>query len=104
MTIVTLSTAPQARTWSRSRKAAERGGAGAQGGIDRFQLGGGGLDGIAEIGKRLDRPQGGHDAGAGEVARLVPAHAVGNRPKPDTGAEIGPLEKGILIALPHQPD
>ena len=79
---------------------AELGGAGSQRGIHGMQLGDGGLGEIAEIGGRLDRAQRGHDAGAGEIARLMPAHAVRDRPK----TEIRPLEQGVFVALPHQPD
>ena len=51
-----------------------------------------------------DRAQRGDNAGAREIARLMPTHAIGDRPNTYAGAEIRAVEKRILVALPDQPN
>ncbi len=79
---------------------AELGGAGPQRTIDGGQLADGGFDEGVESARRLDRTERGDDAGARKITGVMSAHPIGDRPD----AEIGAIEKRVLITLPHQPD
>ena len=72
--------------------------------VHGVELGGGRLGEAVEIVRRLDRAQRGDNAGAREIARLMPTHAIGDRPNTYAGAEIRAVEKRILVALPDQPN